>query len=187
MKQITWVVLGGLILVAIIFGSHFSNVDQASANYPKINPNPVHIFNFRGTIDPKLHLQFLTHWGASNESCYYWLSFIEGAKGYYSAALPVTYTLNHDHFDIPIATDGVLPGRCGWKFGGISLVSGSYVVQTNSPPLGDGHFPNGKQDFNCVVRSQQQAYSSCPPTGRVLWWYPETTDLEGNFLLGNSK
>lgn len=182
-----------VVLCSVFFGCQQSNVQVGDQDYPKVNPTPSHLFKFRGTIDPKLHIQFRTLWYASISDCYYMTSNIEGASNHYGASLPLNYTLSDSHFEISIATDGVLPGRCGWTFSGISAIkadpqnhalaaAGTYVIVTNSPPLALGKSPNGKNNFDCRPK-QGAAYVGCIPKSYKdsLWWYPETSEMEANF------
>lgn len=179
-------------LCVVLLGCHNLNVKVGDKDYPKANPSPSHMFTFRGTIDSKLHIQFKTLWYATNNDCYYMTSYVEGASNNYGASSPLNYILSDNHFEVSIATDGVLPGRCGWKFSGISAIRtdiqntqltpvATYVIATNSPPLEFGKSPNGTINYNCHPKSK---YAGCFPQNvgdNVLWWYPETTEMEANF------
>lgn len=191
MERATYFILSCLMLV--LAGCHQFNVKEGSPDYPKINPTPTHSFKFQGTIDPKLHIQFKTYWFASNNDCYFMLSNIEGASSPYWATSPLDYILIGNHFEASVATDGVLPGRCGWVFGGVSAIktdlqnhalpaAGTNVIATNSPPLSPGKSPNGKSNFDCQPKPGSP-YVGCIPQNYkdTLWWYPETTEMEANF------
>jgi hypothetical protein len=97
------------------------NVAPGDADYPQVNPAPQHFVLMHGTIDPSLDVRFALAWGAQSEECRYAISRFAGVYGRYSAGGPLVIKPDAaGAFSVRIPIDGVLPGRCGWQFVGIS-------------------------------------------------------------------
>lgn len=130
-----------------------------------------------------------------NPNCHYTLSYIEGAYAQYTAGEDIDYNPENSRYSLLIPTDGMLPGRCSWRFAGIWMTIaegfGRSLVQTNSVPLKAGQSPNGIVRLHCerMMRTDPSAPElSCSPDGLedsnqsvlggMLWWHPETTEVE---------
>jgi hypothetical protein len=174
------------------------NVELGDVDYPKQNPTPSHFFTFHGTIDPSLDIHFSTTWVANertDRTCRYTINESAGASMPFFVRQSLPVERRGDRYTVRIAADAMTPGRCGWVFNGVRivttgqrLVSGRYVVNGNSLELKPGTSPNGVLDLDCgtamfVGELVIQCLNS-DPNHRVdnsLWWYPETTDIEIRF------
>jgi hypothetical protein len=183
-----------------------ANVKPGDKNYPVKNSSPQHFMSLHGTMDPSLEVGFRIHWTAHNPDCRYATSLVEGAYANFTASDALNVTHEGTSFFAFIATDGVLPGRCDWKFSGISYSwkSGyrTFLIQTNSYPLKPGQSPNGIVQLYCKLQptgslqmheltlvcrwpSTEDRQSSV--SGGTLWWHPETKDVEVHFNLDSSN
>ncbi len=195
---------GALFLTAC--DAYSENVGPGDSDYPIKNSAPKKFLNIRGVVDPSLDLVFKTSWSASNPDCKYYTSRIEGATNPYSITDPLPVDQNGESIVAKVAVDGMLPGRCGWKFSGISMSSksggfGQSLVQTNTDPSSLGTSPNGIINLKC-----ERHMRTTPPLvpeldcrwiepedqkasvrGGILWWRPETTELQFNIHRGICK
>jgi hypothetical protein len=189
----------GILLAVCSCGG--SNVTPGDRDYPKRNPEPKRFLSLHGTIDSSLGIKFGIGWSAGNPDCRYALSVMEGAYAQFSAGENLDYKVENSAFSLLVPIDGVLPGRCGWKFSGMGITaenSGMSIVQTNSYPLKAGQSPNGIVRLHCerVMRKLEPKVPAlfCAPDGPedrsqsvlggVLWWQPETTELEVHIRRG---
>lgn len=124
-----------LILSILLVGCAGHNVRLGDRDYPRINPEPKHILQVHGTIDNRLQIKFASYWIVTNGkvwpvsdgNCNYMPSYFEGVSNEYSALIPISPKINNDQFEFEIATDGFLPGRCGWMFSGLLVYTGNQV------------------------------------------------------------
>lgn len=186
-----------------------SNVKPGDSDYPTPNPHPKHFFLFHGTTDPSLDVKFRIFWRAANRDCHY-VGGLIGVYNDYTVEQPLEVHREGSDFSAKIVTDGVLPGRCGWEFGGIYYIfetpdtSKSVVLNPSylfSSPLKPNQSPNGVTQFYCkkkVFWSKQKegilarrlhykkpskkkvSVLECGPH-ETLWWQPETKDVEVHF------
>lgn len=178
------------------------NISQEDKDYPVKNLNPENFFLLHGTIDPSLDIKFRIGRYATNPECKYMVSVMEGASNNFSVAEPLDVSRSDNQFFVRVATDGVIPGRCGWSFGGISYYStnskdfGQSLIQTNSYPLQPGQSPDSILELRCkekpipnvnplgkglVCRSLLKNEHGV--TGTVVWWHPETENVEVHFYV----
>jgi hypothetical protein len=116
-----------LILSLILCGCAGNNMRQGDLDFPRINPEPKHVLKIHGTIDSKLHVKFASYWIVTNgkawpvsdANCNNIPNYYEGISNQYFVLIPVEPKINKDHYEFEIATDGFLPGRCGWIFSGL--------------------------------------------------------------------
>jgi hypothetical protein len=202
-SKIKWLGVAALILLTACGPS--TNVQPGDRDYPGKNPDPKKFMLLHGTIDNSLDLKFTVTWHAANDGCRYYTSRIEGATNNYFASEPLSLERNGDNFSAKVYIDGVLPGRCGWVFGGIGMSGqsgfGKSLVQTNTDPATLGRSPNGVINLRC-----QPAMRTGPPLvpelhcawvepedrnasvrGGVLWWRPQTTDVEVHVRRGTCR
>jgi len=125
----------GIVTSPAIF-IQIGNIKEGDWDYPQVYPRPNHFMRIGGVVDSSLDLKFLVHWTSTNSSCRYYLSFVDrifdGSSAPYTVTWPLRMERDGEEIGSSIALDGVLPGRCGWEFGGLSLAGGPYLVQTNS-------------------------------------------------------
>ena len=181
-----------------------ANVKPGDRDYPEANLAPHRFLALHGTIDPALAIKFHIQWIADNPRCRYALSWIEGAYGSYNISNDLDVGLDGSRFSTRIPIDGMLPGRCLWRFQGISYSgesgSGSPLVQTNSYPLRPSQSPNGVIHLHCGMKrdipSDKEPRLICddPSDSResaalrgIFWWHAEATDLEVHFDAGGSN
>lgn len=166
---------------------HFNKGDR---NFPEENPRPLQTFVLKGSADPKLDLVFYTTWSVySSEPDCEW-----GHVGLF-VAIPLRVTWNGDRFNGVVALDGMLPGRCHWRFGDVRVApreelvnlgyafGGRVIVQTNSPPLPAGTSPDSVRQFQCAVLPSNpgKKFVDCGPQFPPVWWYPATRTIEVEF------
>lgn len=177
------------------------NVQAGDADYPTKNSSPRKFILIHGTIDESLDLVFNVGWHASNKACQYYLSRTEGALSPFGASSPLTLERDGSNFTIKLAVDGVDPGRCGWTFGGVGMGPkkgfGQSLIQTNTNRASLGPSPNGTINLRCEITMRtsptaEQLVCSRPKSedrsesvrGGILWWRPETSDLEVHIAKG---
>jgi hypothetical protein len=184
-----------------IAGCNAGNVKAGHADYPEHNPVPKSFLFMHGTIDTALDVDFRIEWHAEAPGCRYATSRVEGAYAWYTAWSPLTIVRQGDGFSARVPIDGVLPGRCQWRFGGVTFGGKAgyrtALVATNSYPLKPGQSPNGVVELQCSWdhthgRDGDDRLLRCvwPKTedpnasvlGGVLWWHPEASDLEVHFV-----
>ncbi|MHB8565398.1 MAG: hypothetical protein ACYDDA_16035 [Acidiferrobacteraceae bacterium] len=189
-----------LVFSAALLGAspYYKNVKPGDRDYPVPNPHPTHTFRIYGTMDPHLNIKFAINWRAADQQCTYWVSVIEGADAPFHVTQLVPTVRHGNHFDVTIPTDGVLPGRCKWRFSGILMYAGKLpdpayiqpIIATNSPTLRPGASPDSFANFDCHLGHRPSLFgnasSSIPCTDRddtqgALWWYPQTRSVEMNF------
>jgi hypothetical protein len=177
------------------------NVAPGDENYPRSNPSPSKFLTLHGTIDPALDLSFRVDWRASDPHCQFAASWIEGAFVPYSAWSALTFSHLGGIFSVRIPIDGVLPGRCQWRFAGVrfggSVGFKTELIATNSYPLQPGQSPNGIAVLRCKWNSEPHSVDgdravrcswpkdedpNASVLGGVLWWHPEANDLEVHFI-----
>jgi len=117
-----------LIMSLILYGCAINDLRLGDRDYPIINPDPKHVLKVHGTIDPMLHVKFASYWIVTNgktwpvsdANCNNMPNYFEGVSNQYFVLKPVTPWISKDHhYEFEIATDGFLPGRCGWIFSGL--------------------------------------------------------------------
>lgn len=168
------------------------NVKTGDGDYPQTNPNPSRFMNLHGTIKGALDIRFKIGWTASSGACQFYNAETKKTLPY-SVILPLDIMRDGEEFSAQVAADGILPGRCGWKFSGISIWGGEssfgqILVHPDPPPLQPGQSPNNVANLLCKMRMRQ-----LPPVEPVLlcrkakqnqrgtlFWYPQTTGLEIN-------
>jgi hypothetical protein len=173
-----------------------SNVRPGDRDYPKKNPEPTQFLSLHGTVDGSLGIKFRVSWMAENPDCRYKISYIEGVDAQYAVAEDIDFNPENSKYSLLVPTDGMLPGRCSWRFAGISMTMadgfGTSLVRTNSYPLKAGQSPNGIVRLHCerMMRTLNPKVLElvCSPDGPedpnqsvlggVLWWHPETTEVE---------
>jgi hypothetical protein len=195
--------LAGMLGVCWMAACNGTNVKPGDADYPRENPKPTQFLLLHGTIDPSLHLDFRIGWHADSPQCQYVTSRVEGAYAWYTASSPLPVPLEGSRFSVRIPIDGVLPGRCRWRFGGVMFggVTGyrTALITTNSYALLPGQSPNGTADLNCKwVSIAHPAFSNpnlecrwanhedpnASVHGGILWWHPEASELEVHITIG---
>lgn len=176
-----------------------ANVKPGDQDYPQQNPTPKNFLLLHGTIDAALDIDFRVQWHTEKPNCRYATSRLEGAYTWYTAWTPLAISRQGATFSAHIPIDGVLPGRCDWRFGGVTFGGATGyrtgLIATNSYPLKPGQSPNGVAQLYCrwdAVRDSSERTLSCrwPKTedpnasvlGGTLWWHPEATDLEVHFI-----
>jgi hypothetical protein len=179
------------------------NVQPGDRDYPAVNPTPTQFLHVHGSMDAALDLNFHVNWRAQSADCRYASSWIEGVFSPYTAWTPLALDRKGDSFSIQVPIDGVLPGRCGWRFDGVSFGGPigfrTTLIATNSRPLLPGQSPNGIARLRCKwmtepgnVEGERGLRCSWPRNedpsasvlGGVLWWQPQTRDLEAHFTAG---
>jgi len=189
-----------LVICLLLLGCSTHNVSPGDKDYPVKNLNPKNFFLFHGTIDPSLDIKFKIRWDAMNPECKYMVSVLEGASNNFAAAEPLEISRSGNQFSVRVATDSVNPGRCGWMFGGITFYStsstgyGQSLIQTNSYPLRPEQSPDSSIKLRCKLRPipsvnplgrglvcQSLSKKEHGVVGTVVWWHPETKDVEVQF------
>lgn len=201
----------GLLVLTVSHCPSPSNVKSGDFNYPVLNPNPEHFLTIHGTIDASLYPTFYVGWYASDHAvrCIYSTSWLEGASAPYSVKIPLPFPMNGDDFSVKFATDGVLAGRCHWKFSGVFMTTDGKgwpvpLVQTNSYQLKPGQSPNGVIKRACArvkLDGRHGGFADAPSLdcnwiepedpnasvlGGLLWWHPEATNLEVHISKGHA-
>lgn len=194
-----WV--AGVAGLCAIMGCHGENVSRGDRDYPRENPNPAQFLSLHGTIDSSLDIDFRIEWYAANPECRYATSRLEGAYTSYTAWAPLVTSRQGDQFSARVPIDGVLPGRCQWRFGGVTF-SGhtgyrTALIATNSYPLKTGQSPNGIVELHCKWVSIDRPGFTNPSLdcrwpkdedphasvlGGILWWHPEASELEVHII-----
>lgn len=177
------------------------NVQPGDADYPATNPTPTKFIRIHGTIDGSFDMSFSIVWNATNPVCKYTTNQRAGATAPYSTITPLPAQRNGEKFDINLAVDGKLAGRCGWKFVIVYLVGKDgflkSLIQTNTLASDLGPSPNGIVDLRCDTKqigTRPQLWCSEGPENKsssvrrgVLWWRPETTDVEVHVRRGRCR
>jgi hypothetical protein len=177
------------------------NVKPGHADYPEPNPAPKSFLFLHGTIDAPLDIDFRIQWHAEAPQCQYATSRIEGAYSWYTAWSPLTVARQGTSFSARVPIDGMLPGRCQWRFGGVTFGGKAgyrtALIATNSPPLNPGQSADGVIELRCSwdhaqghegddrslsCRSPKPEDRNASVLGGVLWWHPEARDLEVHFV-----
>ena len=184
-----------LIFLSACDGSS-ENVKSGDRDYPVKNKNPSRFLKISGTIARELDVVFYLSWYAANPACKYYTARLEGATTQFSASEVVEVARAGEVVIIDIPIDGVLPGRCDWKFGGVVITSesgyGMSLVRTNSYPLKPGQSPDGVINLVCentvrklspiapqlVCQEIEPEDANASVNGGVLWWHPEAKNLE---------
>ena len=179
------VMLAAVIAITTLpmFLGKIGNIEEGDRDYPQRNPHPTHFIRLHGTVDSSLNLGFRIRWSSSNTSCRYYLSLFdrvfEGPGGRYFAIWPLTVERQGEDIAADVAIDGVLRGRCGWEFGGISIAGGPALVQTNTPA---GSPPNGVVNIRCEAAKRKlpsgEPAFDCTGRRAVHFWSRQTTDVE---------
>jgi hypothetical protein len=160
-------------------------------NFPQVNPHPRQTFMLQGTSDPGLDLVFYSTWTvvSSEAECR------SGDNGLF-VAIPLPVSWGGSHFSGVVAIDGMLPGRCNWKFADVRVAprgavvnlgyafGGQTIVQTNSPHLAEGASPNTVRHLQCAVSQSSDREGKvvgCNPQFPPAWWYPTTSVIEFEF------
>jgi hypothetical protein len=191
----------GAVGVFWIAACNGGNVKPGQADYPVPNPAPKSFLFLHGTIDTPLDIDFRIQWHAEAPRCRYATSRIEGAYTWYTAWSPLTVARQGTSFSARVPIDGMLPGGCQWRFGGVTFGGKTgyrtALIATNSQPLNPGQSANGVVELRCRWDHAQghdgdDRSLSCrwPKTedrnasvvGGVLWWHPEASDLEVHFV-----
>lgn len=182
-----------LVLLLAACGDPGENVKKGDKDYPEANPDPKKFMMMHGTIDMGLSLTFRAEWIATSQSCRY---AKDGVTSPFSAFTPLVLDRKKEGFTTEIAIDGVVPGRCGWTFDGVTAVAqtgnGTPLVKTHIGSMQLGASPNGvinlqctpimrkkpklTRDINCDWDRAEDPNASV--RGGVLWWRPETTEAE---------
>jgi hypothetical protein len=124
-----------LIMSLILCGCAGQDLRPEDRDYPKANSEPKHILQVHGTIDTRLHVKFASYWIVTNGkkwpvsdgNCNYMPNYLKGVSNQYFVVIPVTPRIDSDYFEFEIATDGFLPGRCGWMFSGLLAYTDNQV------------------------------------------------------------
>jgi hypothetical protein len=192
---------GAALIVCWSAVSYSANVQPRDRDYPQQNPLPTKFLLIRGTIDPSLTIHFNIAWQAENPQCQYTVSRLAGAYAQYSAGGPLAIARDGAVFSARVPIDGVLPGRCKWRFGGVSFAgpTGYYtpLIMTNSYPLKPGQSPNGVAELHCKwisiaspgftnpnldCRWPRSEDPNASVLGGKLWWHSEASELEVHFF-----
>jgi hypothetical protein len=192
----------GSILGLLVVGCcHAGNVKPGDRDYPQENPQPTKFLLLHGKIDATLDLNFRINWRATNPRCAYVVSWIAGAFPPYSAWNPLIVDRRDNSFSVQVPIDGVLPGRCEWRFDGVSFGGPSgfrtTLVAANSLPLRPGQSPNGVALLRCGWKTEpgnvegergircwwpKEENPDASVSGGILWWHPEARDFEAHFI-----
>jgi hypothetical protein len=176
-----------------------TNVAPGDWDYPVNNPAPKQFLSVHGTMDPSLDIDFRTDWRSENPHCQYICAWSEAGPFTYTARTALPITQQGDKFSARVSVDGVLPGRCQWRFAGVTFDGRTgfrtELIATNSYPLRPGQSPNGVAVLHCkwttYIADGQRGISCTWPKdedrnasvlGGVLWWHPEATELEVHFI-----
>jgi len=116
-----------LIVSIILSGCAGNDIRLGDQDYPIINPEPKHVLKIHGTIDKSLDVKFASYWIVTNgkrwpvsdANCNNMPNYSEGISNQYFVLIPIVPITNKDHYEFKIATDGFVPGRCGWIFSGL--------------------------------------------------------------------
>ena len=185
-------------VMALVTSASFgANVAPGDRDYPQSNPHPTKFLLVHGTIDEALDVRFSVAWRANNPQCQYAVSRMAGAYNNYTASYALEIAREGTRFTSRIAIDGVLPGRCQWRFAGVNFGGRAgamtTLIATNSYPLKAGQSPNGVVELRCASSSRNapgfpgpsldcrwppQEDPGASVRGGTLWWHPEASDLE---------
>jgi hypothetical protein len=187
----------GILGLCSIMSCRGENVKPGDRDYPQENPNPTKFLSIHGTIDTLLDLDFRIEWHSENAQCQYAISRIAGAYTWYTAWSPLIAARQGTQFTARVPIDGVLPGRCQWRFAGVTFGGHtgyrSGLIATNSYPLKPGQSPNGIAELHCKWVSINQPGFINPNldcrwpknedpnasvSGGKLWWHPGASELE---------
>jgi hypothetical protein len=194
-----------LLFCFIFFPIEAREIPLGDADYPKINPNPQHLFLIHGQIDPSIKVRFYESFVATNPECSdftkqtIWI----GTREPYGLTIRLNLRMDGPHYAARAAVDAVLPGRCRWEFRGVSakggdsqghelaFVNGANLTPINSPPLKAGQSPDGVLDESCKLVHIGNGISrplslecqavNMPYRTSAIWWYSLTRDIEINF------
>lgn len=177
------------------------NVKPQDKDYPQENPTPAKFLSLHGTIDPSLDIDFRVQWYAENPKCQYAVSHVAGVYNRYTAWSPLVISRQGAQFSARVPVDGVLPGRCQWRFGGVTFGGRTGyrtgLIATNSYPLKPGQSPNGVAELHCKwisvnrpgftnpnlnCRWPKKEDPNASVLGGTLWWHPQANDLEVHIL-----
>lgn len=183
-----------LLCAAACYGA---NVQPGDRDYPQKNPTPTQFLFLHGTIDSSLDINFRIEWVSDIQRCRYATSIIQGAYTWYSASFPIDVARENTKFSARIPIDGVLPGRCQWRFSGVTFGGNTgwrtALIATNSYPLRPSQSPNGIAELFCKWGSDRNPGGSnqnlscrwpkeenhdAAVLGGILWWHPQATELE---------
>jgi hypothetical protein len=156
------------LLVFLVLGLSISpgcsggNVAPGDRDYPADNPAPKNYLWLHGTIDPSLDINFRIQWLADNPGCRYTASWIEHVFVPYYASSPLPIDDRHGNsFSTRVPIDGVLSGRCEWRFAGVSFAGPigfrTSLIVTNSPPLRPGQSADGVLVLSCKWTTKTRA------------------------------
>jgi hypothetical protein len=188
----------GLCSIMVCYGA---NVKPGDRDYPQENPNPTKFLSLHGTIDTSLDIDFRIEWHAENPQCQYATSRIEGAYTWYTAWSPLAADRQGAQLSARVPIDGVLAGRCQWRFGGVTFGRHTGyrtgLIATNSYPLKPGQSPNGIVELHCKwvsinrpgftnpnldCRWPKNEDHNASVRGGILWWHPEASELEVHII-----
>lgn len=191
----------GLLWLSLVCVCSAGNVRPGDGDYPRPNPQPEKFLLLHGSIDEALDINFRVEWYANNPKCRYATSFLEGAYAGYTAWTPLAVARQGATFSGHVPVDGVVPGRCDWRFGGVTFGGATgfrtSLIATSSYPLKPGQSPNGVAELHCkwisinspgFTNPNLQCHSSknedCNASvlGGKLWWHPAATDMEVHIL-----
>lgn len=120
-----------LIMSLALAGCDGSDVKKGDPDYPRPNPTPSMALQFHGSIDHGAQVKFASYWIVTNDkmwpvadgTCNYMGNKLEGVTAKYTLVSPIKPRMDGDQFDFSIFKDEFLPGRCGWKFSGVLVIS----------------------------------------------------------------
>lgn len=197
-NRIGLLVMAGLLLQCEAFAAKLGPA-FGDRDFPEVDPNPKHTFVLRGTADPELGLRFFATFGATKDdpACgdgkVVLDPFPSRVYQEHIVFLPIEMSWMQDRFSGVVALDGLLPGKCGWKFfdvrispqggvldPGVGAVGGLVIVQTNPPPLKANASPDSSLHLECKVWPDEnfKRCVSCKPEFPPAWLYPDTTSIE---------
>ncbi len=180
---------GVALLIVGLAGCSRPNVRPGSADYPHVNPTPRRWILIHGAEDPALHLRFSTGW-ISNDSRCYQTNGLQGATGPYTASMPLPVKRTGATYSLRVPIDGYLSGRCNWRFTGIGFGPADNGESILLATPGRRLLPPGKSvNESLVLRcrtseigNNRLLFCAAPKRPNFLFLYPETRDLEVDFV-----